>query len=102
MKEQYRLELQQMCMANDHDNAMHDLRVVARTLQKGDSLIVHQPVPKTMEKWLRSICKKRGANLSMFGKTFHYKIITVADKEAEKKRQEREREFWDDYYNSPG
>lgn len=101
-KEHERLAKYELFLENDHDNAMHDLRVAARTLKKGDTLSVSGPVPKVLEKWLRQLCKKRGVFLAMHGKRFAYRITTVEDKAREKAASDRQSEFWTDYFNSPG
>lgn len=101
-KEHERFAKYELFLENDHDNAMHDLRVAARTLAKGDTLSVSSPVPKNIEKWLRQLCKKRGVFLAMHGKRFNYRIQTVAQKEHEKAESDRQSQFWTDYFNSPG
>ncbi len=78
-------------------------KMVAATNYKLESILVHNIIPKDLERWLKRYAKQHGFKVSFSGGQ-HYKISITTDKTREVAEQQRkdEVEFYDNWINSPG
>lgn len=69
---------------NKPKSASKSLRELVKSMKTGDRLLVHDPVPVTLERWIRKQAEKRNLNVSFCGWSYN---VTFTTKEQEEERR---------------
>jgi hypothetical protein len=104
LKPEFAAEIRAMLDRNDPEGAAESLKATIKAAQLGpdESVLIHDPIPKELERWLKRYAKDRGFRVSLTGRSYRYHISTRESQEAERRRREEEARAFDEMINSPG